>query len=60
MAADLNGDHKMDLAVTNLGSNTLSIFVGRGDGTFAETMAVLPGNGDGNPGPATLFSGGRR
>lgn len=31
---DFNGDRKIDMAVTNLGSNTISIFRGNGDGTF--------------------------
>jgi hypothetical protein len=33
VAADLNGDGKVDLAVTNE-SNTISILLGKGDGTF--------------------------
>ena len=31
---DFNGDGKPDLAVTNSGSNSVSIFLGKGDGTF--------------------------
>jgi hypothetical protein len=34
-AADLNGDTKIDLAVANAGSNTVSVLFGNGDGTFA-------------------------
>jgi hypothetical protein len=56
--ADLNGDGKLDLAVTNGGSNSVSILLGNGDGTFqthvdyatgAAPYAVTPGdfNGDG-------------
>lgn len=56
--ADLNGDGKLDLAVTNGVSNTVSILLGNGDGTFqthvdyatgAAPYAVTPGdfNGDG-------------
>ena len=45
VAADLNGDHKIDLAVTNLGSNTVSIFLGRGDGTFASATNITVGMG---------------
>src|SRR5438445_75308 len=33
-AADFNGDGKPDLAVTNYGSNTVSILLGNGNGTF--------------------------
>ncbi|HEY7096849.1 MAG TPA: VCBS repeat-containing protein [Terriglobales bacterium] len=45
VATDLNGDHKMDLAVTNLGSNTVSIFLGHGDGTFATATDITVGMG---------------
>jgi hypothetical protein len=34
VAADFNGDGKLDLAVTNYGSATVSILLGNGDGTF--------------------------
>jgi len=44
-AVDLNGDHKLDLAVTNLGSNTVSIFLGHGDGTFAPAPDIPVGMG---------------
>jgi hypothetical protein len=32
--ADLNGDDKLDLTVANSGSNTVSVLLGHGDGTF--------------------------
>ncbi|MGE5397714.1 MAG: FG-GAP-like repeat-containing protein, partial [Chitinophagales bacterium] len=32
--ADFNGDGNLDLAVTNYGSNNVSILLGQGDGTF--------------------------
>jgi hypothetical protein len=35
--ADLNGDHKLDLAVANQFSSTIAILLGRGDGTFVST-----------------------
>ena len=58
--ADLNGDGKADLVVTNYFSNTVSILLGNGDGTFqaqqtfatgAEPYTVSVGdlNGDGKP-----------
>jgi hypothetical protein len=33
-AADFNGDGKADLAVANYGSNTVSVLINNGDGTF--------------------------
>jgi len=56
---DFNGDGIMDLAVVNESSNTLSVLLGRSDGTFAPQvtydtglgpLAVVTGdfNGDGN------------
>jgi VCBS repeat protein len=39
-AADLNGDRRPDLAVTNQGSDTVSILLGNGDGTFTAAPAV--------------------
>jgi FG-GAP-like repeat/Abnormal spindle-like microcephaly-assoc'd, ASPM-SPD-2-Hydin/FG-GAP repeat len=32
--ADLNGDHKLDFAVANYLSSTISVWMGNGDGTF--------------------------
>lgn len=32
--ADLDGDHRLDLAVTNAGDNTVSILLNHGDGRF--------------------------
>ena len=34
VAADFNGDGKMDLATANVFNNTVSVFMGNGDGTF--------------------------
>jgi hypothetical protein len=44
-AADLNGDGKTDLAVVNWGSRDLSLFFGRGDGTFSTQRSVPYGEG---------------
>jgi hypothetical protein len=52
VAADFNGDHGPDLAVTNLNSNNVSILLGRGDGTF--TSAPSPSVG---MGPVGIVSG---
>jgi hypothetical protein len=42
---DFNGDGVLDLAVTNAGDNTLTILLGKGDGTFT-TTASSPQTGD--------------
>jgi hypothetical protein len=34
VVADFNGDHNPDMAVPNVGAGTLSVFLGKGDGTF--------------------------
>jgi streptogramin lyase len=70
VAADLNGDGKMDLAVTNSGDRTLSILFGNGDGTFQPPVnygtdlgpnGVVAGdlNGDGKPDLVVTNYGGR-
>ena len=59
MTADFNRDGKLDLAVNNLGSYTVSILLGNGDGTFQsqvqyatasmpQGVAIGDYNGDGN------------
>jgi uncharacterized protein (TIGR03437 family) len=41
---DFNGDGKLDLAVATPGSTTLSVYLGKGDGTFPNIVATtLPG-----------------
>jgi hypothetical protein len=63
VAADLNHDGKVDLAVTNTDDNTVSVLLGNGDGTFQphvdyavgplgdtqNSVAVADFNRDGNP-----------
>jgi uncharacterized protein (TIGR03437 family) len=42
---DFNGDGKLDLAVGNAASSSISILLGNGDGSFhAGTIASVPGN----------------
>ena len=38
---DFNGDGKLDIAVTNMASNNVTILLGKGDGTF--TAAAFAG-----------------
>ena len=40
---DFNGDSKLDLAVANRGSNTVSVLLGNGDGTFQTRMDYAAG-----------------
>ncbi len=59
--ADLNGDHKPDILVTNANSSTVGVLLGNGDGTFQpavvyssggmypRSVAVADVNGDGKP-----------
>jgi len=48
VAADFNGDGKLDLAVTDSGNNTVIVLLGNGDGTFGAPTTVPVGS---NPGP---------
>ena len=36
-AGDLNGDGKIDLVIPNHGANTVTVFWGKGDGTFTRS-----------------------
>jgi hypothetical protein len=36
--ADLNGDHKLDLAIANSEGGSVSVFLGNGDGTFQSAI----------------------
>jgi Flp pilus assembly secretin CpaC len=51
-SADFNGDGNADLAVTNQADNTVSILLGRGDGTFATQRTLATGTG-----PAGIATG---
>ena len=70
--ADFNGDGIADVAIGNLNGNTVSVFLGRGDGTFQAALISVAGeapdsitvgdfNGDGKPdiaiaGPAGIYT----
>lgn len=65
--ADLNGDGKLDLAVTNQSSDAVSVLLGNGDGTFqpyaaygagGSPMSVADFNGDGKLDLAVVNSSG--
>lgn len=60
LAADLNGDGKMDLVVVNSGGNSVSVLLGNGDGSFLPqktfatdfdpfAIVIADVNGDGIP-----------
>jgi len=44
VAADFNGDGKLDVAVTDSVSNTVMILLGDGDGTFGAPLTIPVGN----------------
>ena len=65
---DFNGDGRPDLAVANVDSNTVSVLLGNGDGTFqaavnygvgTKPFSVVVGdfNGDGKPDLAVTNAG---
>ena len=44
VSADFNGDGKLDLAVANAAASSVTIFLGKGDGTFSDGATVaIPG-----------------
>ena len=43
--ADLNGDHILDMAVADVGTNTISVLMGNGDGTFQPAVNYVVGSG---------------
>jgi hypothetical protein len=52
VAADFNGDGRLDLATANTGSNDISVLLGNGDGTFQPQQLYAAGNG-----PVALVAG---
>jgi len=44
-AADFNGDGNLDMVTANLGTNTISVFPGNGDGTFQRDRLYDGGGG---------------
>jgi len=55
-AADFNGDGKLDLAVTNLNTGTVAVFIGKGDGTFQDQVSYATTAGATN-GPTAITTG---
>src|SRR2546421_12447703 len=53
---DFNGDRVQDLAVTNFDSNTISVLLGNGDGTFQAPPTVAEGASP-DPGAGGVFNG---
>src|SRR5204862_8296925 len=43
MTADFNGDNELDLATANQASNTVSVLLGNGDGTFQDRVDYAAG-----------------
>jgi FG-GAP-like repeat/Putative Ig domain len=55
-AVDLNGDGKLDLAVTNLNAKTVGILLGNGNGTFQPTV-TYPTTSGALTGPGAITAG---
>jgi len=51
VSADFNNDKKFDLAVTNNDDNTISVLLGKGDGTFQSQIKYSTNNA-----PASITS----
>jgi Bacterial type II and III secretion system protein/FG-GAP-like repeat len=60
VVADFNGDGILDFAVTNKADNSISVFRGRGDGTFTQFPAspfLLNKSGVAETGPVAMVTG---
>lgn len=55
-AVDVNGDGKLDLAVTNLNAKNVVILLGNGNGTFTAT-APVPATSGTQAGPSAIATG---
>ena len=54
-AADVNGDNKPDILVSNSGTNNVGILLNKGDGTFLNGTTYITGAGATGPRAALLF-----
>jgi hypothetical protein len=58
IAGDFNNDDDPDLAVLNIGSGTVGVFPGNGDGTFGTRLDSAFGPGAGSPTVGAFFAAG--
>jgi len=54
VAADINNDSRLDILVANYGSNNVGVFLGYGNGSFAEQMTFSTGT---NSAPRSIVIG---
>ena len=54
---DVNGDGKADIVVANAGSNTVSVLLGNGNGTFQAQQTFATGNGANFGGDWAMLNG---
>src|SRR5262249_45643534 len=53
VVGDFNGDGNPDVATANQGARSVSVLLGRGDGTFLRAVSYRVGRGS-HPGPSSL------